>query len=68
MIDGADALAAGPVRDRAAAVLRDAGSPVVIISAADPAVAQSLLAESRRPTAGVLDLSASPRPSEVLFS
>ncbi len=68
VVDGADALVAGPVHDRAAAVLRDAGSPVVVISAADLGVAQSLLAESRRPTAGVLDLSASPMPSEVLFS
>ena len=68
VIDGADVLAAGPVHDRAAAVLRYAGSPVLIISAGNPRVAQALLAESRRPAAGVLDLSASPLPSEVLFS
>jgi RND superfamily putative drug exporter len=68
VIDNADALATVPVRDRAAAVLRDAGSPVLVISAGDPAIAQALLAESRRPAAGVLNLSASPLPSEVLFS
>ena len=68
VIDGADVLTPGPVLDRAAAVLRDAGPRVVVISAADPRVAQTLLAESRRPAAGVLDLSASPLSSEVLFS
>ena len=69
VIDGADALAAGPVRDRAAAVLRDAGSPTVLVSAADPAVAQG--APRRSPAArraAVLDLSASSHPTEVLFS
>ena len=68
VIDGADVLAAGPVHDRAAAVLRDAGSPTVLVSAADPAVAQGLLVEARRARAAVLDLSASSHPTEVLFS
>jgi len=66
VIDGADAFATGSLRDRAAAVLRDAGSPVVVVSATEPAVAQALLAESRRPAAGVLHLSASAHPTEVL--
>ncbi len=65
VIDGADVLASGPVHDRAAAVLRDAGSPTVLI-AGDPTAAQALLTEARRPVAGVLDLSASPLPTEVL--
>lgn len=68
VIDGADAIVSGPVRDRAAAVLRDAGSPTVLVSAADPEVAHALLTEARRPRAGLLDLSASSLPTEVLFS
>ncbi|HET6300914.1 MMPL family transporter [Microbacterium sp.] len=56
VIDGADAIAPGPERDRAAAVLRDAAPVTVVVAASDPAAAQSLLAEARRPNADVLDL------------
>lgn len=66
VIDAADALASSSVRDRAAAVLRDAGSPTVIVSATDPDLARALLIEARRPNAGVLDLSATSLPSKVL--
>jgi RND superfamily putative drug exporter len=66
VIDAADALASSPVRDRAAAVLRDADSPTVIVSATDPDLARALLIEARRPNPGVLDLSATSLPSKVL--
>jgi RND superfamily putative drug exporter len=57
VIDSADALASSPVRDRAAAALRDAGSPAIIVSAEDPDLARALLEEARRPGAALLDLS-----------
>ncbi len=66
VIDGADALASTAIRDRAAAVLRDADSPTVLVSATDPDLARALLIEARRPCTAVLDLSASPLPTEVL--
>ncbi|GAA1961497.1 MMPL family transporter [Microbacterium deminutum] len=66
VVDGADALTSTAVRDRAAAVLRDAGSPTVLVSATDPDLARALLAEARRSGTAVLDLSASALPSEVL--
>ncbi len=56
VVDGADAIAPGPERDRAAAVLRDAAPVTVVAGASDPAAVQSLLAEARRPHADVLDL------------
>jgi len=56
VIDRADAIGPGPELDRAAAVLRDAGPATVVVAASDPAAAQSLLAEARRPHADVLDL------------
>lgn len=56
VVDGADAIAPGPERDRAAAVLRDAALVTVVAAASDPAAVQSLLAEARRPHADVLDL------------
>ncbi len=56
VVDGADAIAPGPERDRAAAVLRDAAPVTVVAAASDPAAVQSLLAEARRPRADVLDL------------
>ena len=56
VIDSADAIAPGPERDRAAAVLRDAAPVTVVVAASDPAAAHSLLVEARRPRADVLDL------------
>ncbi|MEZ3159240.1 MMPL family transporter [Microbacterium sp. BWT-B31] len=56
VIDGADAIAAGPERDRAAAVLRDAAPITVVAAAADPAIGQALLIEARRSTAHIHDL------------
>ncbi|GAA1997572.1 MMPL family transporter [Microbacterium pumilum] len=66
VVDNADTLASTAVRDRAAAVLRDADSPTVLVSALDPDVARALLLEARRPVPAVLDLSASSVPTEVL--
>lgn len=66
VVDAADSLASTALRDRAAAVLRDADSPTVLVSAADPDLARALLAEAHRQGAAILDLSASPVTTEVL--
>jgi RND superfamily putative drug exporter len=64
VVDGLDTVARGPVRDQAAAVLRDAASvrPLTIVAtAADPASAWDLLAASGCPGAALITVSASPQ-------
>ena len=58
VIDGADVLT-GPVRDRAAAVLRDAPPSAIVVSATDAGAARALLIEARRVNVGILDLDSS---------
>jgi RND superfamily putative drug exporter len=65
IVDGLDTLAAGPLRERAAALLRDAASAALVVSAADPASAHTLLAEAGRAPASDLDLSLR-SPAEVM--
>jgi RND superfamily putative drug exporter len=60
VIDAADVLTPGPVRDRAAAALRDAREATVVVSAADVEGARALLSDARRAAPTVLDLSAHP--------
>jgi RND superfamily putative drug exporter len=60
VIDAIDTFISGPVRDRAAAVLRDAPGTTLVLSAADPAAVQALLDDARRAAAPVLDLSSRP--------
>lgn len=60
VIDAADALTTGPMRDRAAAVLRDHRDVTIVVSAVDSAAAKALLSDARRPAPQALDLDAHP--------
>ena len=63
VLDGVDRLTASE-RDQLAARLRDAGRDVaVFLTAVDPAVAQSVLADAGRPAASVVDLSSPDTPT-----
>lgn len=60
VVDAADALTPGSVRERAAAALRDNPDATVVVSATDVEAARALLAHARRLPSTVLDLSAHP--------
>lgn len=57
VVDAVDVLASAPLRERAAAALRDAPATTLVVSTGDPAAARRLLADARRSPVRELDLS-----------